>query len=221
MSLFLLFKDEFNGFYKSNVMIILWICLPLIAVLFYLLLPNQEGVQVPVSFVTSGIISSIGGWLAAMMLAIHIIHEKSHHVYDLFLIRPVKRSHIILSKYLAVFFCVAIACIIALSISFFIDYIFINRYSNVMFLETIKSFAVSLAIISIECAAGAFVGVLVSSVVVGIILVVFTHNIASLSIIMPMMTNSQYTLIFPVLIGIILSATFLFFSIMVFKRNQF
>ena len=220
MSLFLLFKDELNGFYKSNVMIILWISLPLLSVIFYLFVPNPDS-QASISFISSGIISSFGGWLAAMMLAIQIIHERSHHVYDLFLIRPVKRSHIILSKYFAVFTCVALACMIALSLSFLVDYIFINKYSSILFLDTIKSFVISLAIISIECAAGAFVGVLVSSVIVGIILVVFTHNIASLTIIMPMMTKTHYTLIFPILFGIGLSIIFLFSSIEVFKRKQF
>ena len=220
MNLFLLFKDELNGFYKSNVMIILWVSLPLLAVIFYLFMPNPDN-QASISFITSGIVSSFAGWLAAMMLAIHIIHEKSHHVYDLFLIRPVKRSQIILSKYFAVFTCVALACIIALSLSFVIDYLFIGKYSNILFFDTVKSFLISLAIISIECAAGAFVGVLVSSVIVGIILIVFTHNIASLTIIMPMMTKTHYNLFFPILIGISLSLIFLFAAIEIFKRKQF
>jgi len=219
VTLWLLFKDELKGFYKSNVMIILWIGLPLLSILFYFFLPNT-GEQASITLITSGIISSFGGWLAAMMLAIHIIHEKSHHVYDLFLIRPVRRSQIILSKYLAVFFCVAMACILALFISFFADYFFINKYSSVLFLETIKSLLISLAIISIECAAGAFVGVLVSSVIVGVILVVVTHNISSLTIIMPLMTTSNYPLLFPVVVGICLSVVFLFFSIEIFKRKQ-
>jgi ABC-2 type transport system permease protein len=218
--LWLLFKDELKGFYKSNVMLVLWIGLPLLSVLFFFFLPNP-GDQVSVTFITSGIISSIGGWLAAMMLAIQIIHEKSHHVYDLFLIRPVRRSHIILAKYFAVFFCVALACILALLLSFFADYLFINKYSSSLLIETIKSFVISLAIISIECAAGAFVGVLVSSVIVGVVLVVVTHNISSLTIIMPMMTNTHYPLFYPIIVGICLSVVFLFFSIAIFKRQQF
>ncbi|MBC8183370.1 ABC-2 transporter permease [candidate division KSB1 bacterium] len=220
MSLWLLFKDELKGFYKSNVMIILWIGLPLLSVIFYLFMPNPDN-QASISFITSGIISSFGGWLAAMMLAIQIIHEESHHVYDLFLIRPVRRSQIILSKYLAVFFCVALACILALFLSFFADYFFINKYSSALVLETIKSLVISLAIISIECAAGAFVGVMVSSVIVGVILVVVTHNISSLTIIMPLMTKPHYPLLYPVVVGISLSVVFLFLSIEMFKRKQF
>jgi len=183
-------------------------------------MPNPDN-QASISFITSGIISSFGGWLAAMMLAIHIIHEKSFHVYDLFLIRPVKRSQIILSKYFAIFTCVALACLIALSFSFLVDYLFVGKYSSILFFDTVKSFVISLAIISIECAAGAFVGVLVSSVIVCIILVVFTHNIASLTIIMPMMLKTHYNLIFPILIGISLSLIFLFAAIEIFKRKQF
>jgi ABC-2 type transport system permease protein len=218
--LWLLFKDELKGFYRSNVMLVLWVGLPLLSILFYFFIPNP-GTQVSITFITSGVISSIGGWLAAMMLAIQIIHEKSHHVYDLFLIRPVRRSEIILAKYFAVFYCVASACIIALLLSFFADYLIINEYSSTLLIETIKSFVISLAIISIECAAGAFVGILVSSVIVGVILVVVTHNVSSLTIIMPMMTNTHYPLLYPIIVGICLSVVFLFFSIAIFKRKQF
>ena len=95
MNFFLLFRDELTGFYKSNVMLILWFALPILSILSFLYFPASDD-EVPLSIITSSIISGFGGWLAAMMLAVHIIHEKSHQVYELFLIRPVKRSHIIL-----------------------------------------------------------------------------------------------------------------------------
>ena len=126
MILSLLYKDELKGFYKSSVMIILWIGLPLLSIISYLFFPDL-GDQTSVSYITSTIISSIGGWLAAIMLAVHIIHEKSHHVYDLFLIRLVKKRDIILSKFLVVFSCVTVACIIALTLSFLLDYLISNK----------------------------------------------------------------------------------------------
>ena len=182
MNFFLLFRDELTGFYKSNVMLILWLGLPFLAIISFLFFPADD--ELPMSFIASSIISAIGGFLASMMLAVHIIHEKSRHVYELFLIRPVKRSHIILAKFFAVFLCVALASILAISLGFTTDYLFLNRFSAQLFENTIESVIISLSIIAIECAAGALVGVLASSVIFGVILVVITHNIASLTVLL-------------------------------------
>lgn len=219
MTLRLLYTDEMRGFYKSNVMIVLWIGLPLLAIVSYILFPDI-GDQTSITYVTSSIISSIGGWLAAMMLAIHIIHEKSHHVYELFLIRPVRRSHIILSKYFAVLSCVGLACLLALIVGFITDYFILDRFSSILFIDTLRSFVIGLAIIAIECAGGAFVGVLVSSILVGVILVVITHNIASLTIIVPIMTKANNVHLLSISSGIILSAVFLFMAIEIFRRKE-
>lgn len=219
MTLLLLYRDELKGFNKSSVMLILWIGLPLLSVISYLAFPNVDE-QLSITYLASTIISSIGGFLAAMMLAVYIIHEKSHHVYDLFLIRPVKRRHIILSKFLAVFSCVSIASVLALTLGFFLDYFILNKFPNVFFWDTVKAFAISVALISIECAAGAFVGVVVSSVLVGVIAVVLTHNIAALTIITPILMKANNTISIVLLSGISLSALFLFLAIEVFKKKQ-
>ena len=217
---FLLFRDELTGFYKSNVMLILWFTLPILSILSFLYFPASDD-EVPLSIITSSIISGIGGWLAAMMLAVHIIHEKSHQVYELFLVRPVKSSHIILAKYYAVFFCVALASLIALSLGFFIDSLFLNRISIQLFYNTMDSVVIGFSIIAIECAAGALVGVLASSVIVGVILVVITHNIASLSIIVPIITKINHPVLTALILGVLLSSLFLMIANVVFKRKQF
>ena len=220
MSLPLLYRDELSGFYKSNVMIILWIGLPLLGITAYISLPNLDK-QTPMSLITSSIISSVGGWLAAIMLAVHIIHEKSHHVYDLFLIRPVHRSHIVLSKFLAVFTCVVSATIISMILSLIVDYFFLQQHSETLFTDTLESLIPSLSIIAMECAAGAFVGVLVSSVLVGIILIVITHNISSLAILLPIMSHYQHTTLLSVAIGVVLTSVFLYLAVALFQRRQF
>jgi len=219
MTLRLLYRDELSGFYKSNVMIILWIGLPFLAIFSYLFFPSLDD-QTSITYITSSIISSIGGWLATMMLAIHIIHEKSHHVYELFLIRPVRRSHIILSKYFAVLSCVASASLLALLVGFVLDCFVLEKFSNTPFIDTLRSFVIGLAIISIECAAGAFVGVIVSSVLVGVILIVITHNIASLTIIIPIITKTSNVILISILSGIILSFIFLFMAIEIFRNKE-
>lgn len=220
MNFFLLFRDELTGFYKSNVMLLLWFALPILSILSLFYFPASDD-EVPLSIITSGIISGIGGWLAAMMLAVHIIHERSHQVYELFLIRPIKRSHIILAKYFAVFLCVALASLFALLLGFFIDAVFLSRFSIQLFYNTIDALIISFSIIAIECAAGALVGVLASSVIVGVILVVVTHNIASLSIIVPIITKINHPVLTAIILGVSLSSLFLMIANVVFKKKQF
>ena len=220
MSLSLLYRDELRGFYKSNVMIILWIGLPLLSVTAYVSLPNLDQ-HTSMALITASIISSVGGWLAAIMLAVHIIHEKSHHVYELFLVRPVYRSHIILSKFFAVFTCVVSAMVIAMILSLVVDYFFIQQHSETLFTDTLESLIPGFSIIAMECAAGAFVGVLASSVLVGIILVVITHNISSLTIMLPIMWHFPHTASLSAAIGMVLSSVFLYLAVALFQRRQF
>ena len=79
MSFLLLFKDELRGFYKSKVMIFLWIGLPALAVLFHLWAPNT-GPELPFTVISALLVSSIGGTLASAMLAVTIINEKTSRV---------------------------------------------------------------------------------------------------------------------------------------------
>ncbi|MFW6196653.1 MAG: hypothetical protein ACOC5D_04875 [Thermoplasmatota archaeon] len=46
MSLKILFKDELRGFYKSKVMIVLWVGLPLLAALIYFW-STETGQEIP------------------------------------------------------------------------------------------------------------------------------------------------------------------------------
>ena len=89
MSLKILFKDELRGFYKSKVMIFLWVGLPILAILIYFWSPDT-GQEIPFAAFSALLLSSIGGTLASVMLAVSIINEKEKNVYDLFLIRPIK-----------------------------------------------------------------------------------------------------------------------------------
>ena len=110
MSLGLLFRDELKGFYKSKVMLTLWVGLPSLTLIIYFASPTSQNISLA-SF-TAIIIGSIGGMLSAAMLVSSIISEKSRHVFDLFVIRPVKRRDIVLSKFLATYLCVTAAGII-------------------------------------------------------------------------------------------------------------
>lgn len=110
MSLRLLFLDELMGYAKSKVMIVLWFGLPLLSFIIHFLQPDTEGL--PISFLVGMVVSSIGGTLSSIMLSTSIVSEKNQHVYELFLIRPVKRSSLLLAKFFSVFLCLIVAVII-------------------------------------------------------------------------------------------------------------
>src|SRR3972149_2472306 len=113
MQMALLFVDELRGFYKSKVMVFLWTGLPIIALLFRFISAGSSGQNISFTLISALIVSSIGGTLASVMLAVFIINEKNRRVYDLFLIRPLKRRDILLAKFFSVYTCVAIASFIA------------------------------------------------------------------------------------------------------------
>lgn len=121
MSFVLLVSDEIKGFYKSKVMIFLWIGLPFLTILIHFWSSLQGG-GIPFTALSAIVTSSIGGTLASVMLAVSIINEKSQHVYDLFLVRPVRRWNIILSKFLAVYVCITVASLLSLLLGVLIDY---------------------------------------------------------------------------------------------------
>jgi len=98
VSLLLLLLDELKGYAKSKVMIVLWFGLPLLSFVIQFISPNElEGM--PISFLVSIVVSSIGGTLSAIMLSTSIVSEKNRHVYELFLIRPVRRSNLMFMNY--------------------------------------------------------------------------------------------------------------------------
>ena len=103
-------------------MIFLWVGLPVIALLFRFISAGSSGQELAFTFISSIVVSSIGGTLAAVMLAVFIINEKNRHVYDLFLIRPIKRQELIVAKFLAVYACVAVASAIAVLVGAVTDY---------------------------------------------------------------------------------------------------
>ena len=113
MKLGLLFIDELLGFYKSKVMVFLWIGLPVIALLFRFISGASSGQEISFTLISSILVSTIGGTFAAVMLSVSIINENNRRVYDLFLIRPLKRRDIILAKFLSVYTCVSVAGFLA------------------------------------------------------------------------------------------------------------
>jgi ABC-2 type transport system permease protein len=220
MSFLLLFKDELLGFYKSKVMIFLWIGLPMLAVLFHLWAPNT-GPQLPFTVISALLVSSIGGTLASAMLAVTIINEKTSRVYDLFLIRPLKRWNIVLSKFFAVYLCLVIASTLALLLGMAIDTFSTGLPSGVVMNSALQSLALSLSMIMISSAVGVLIGVGSPSVLVGVILVIYGGNQISVIPLLPNVLTVPYPAFITVLIGVMISCILLGIAIFVFNRKQF
>jgi ABC-2 type transport system permease protein len=221
MSFFLLLFDELKGFYKSKVMIFLWIGLPVLALLLHGISPAM-GEEMPLLFISSLLISSIGGTLASVMLTVSIIHEKDARTYDLFLIRPIKRWHLMISKFFAVFLCITIASIFALSLGVVLsivqgDSILIESVMT----SVLNSFIMSLSVIALSSAAGVVIGVISPSVIVGVIVVIYIGSNLSILPVLPSLLNLDNPLIMTVLIGVIFTVLLLTVGLFLFNRKQF
>jgi len=200
-------------------MIILWIGIPLLSFLLHFI-PNTE--DFPITSLVAILIASIGGTLAAAMLSTSIASEKSRHVYDLFLIRPVRRRNILLAKFFAVYFCLIIATGISLILGLIVDGLTIGILPEYVLVQTSESLFISLAGMAISCSIGMLFGILVSSVPVAAILSVYLGNqLTALSILPTVFLNFINPILFALIIGILIPTFILTISIMTFNRRQF
>jgi ABC-2 type transport system permease protein len=217
----LLFVDEFRGFYKSKVMLFLWIGLPIVALLFRFVQTGTTGQSIPFTVISALIVSSLAGTLAAVMLTVSIINEKNRHVYELFLIRPLKRRDIMLSKFLSVFTCVAIASLIAIMVGVAADFVTSGALSATVFQDTAKSLAISLSMVAVACSAGVLIGVAAPSVLVGAILVIYGGNQISVIPLVPTLLNLPQADLFTVGLAAVVTITLLLAAVGLFERKQF
>ncbi|MCF2139312.1 MAG: hypothetical protein K9W44_04580 [Candidatus Lokiarchaeota archaeon] len=183
MSLKLLFLDELKGFYKSKVMLVLWIGMPLLSIVIHSLQPETEGI--PLTIFISLMISSLSGTLASVMLSTTIVAEKNQHVYDLFLIRPVKSWHIMLAKWLAVYFCILIATTLSIGVGIIFDLVNTDVPFKILIDGLWDSLAISLSAMAIACSLSVLIGILVNSTMVAAILAIYFGNQLSMLAVLP------------------------------------
>ncbi|MEM4704016.1 MAG: hypothetical protein QXJ02_03000, partial [Candidatus Bathyarchaeia archaeon] len=200
MSFALLVKDEMRGFYKSRVMIFLWFGLPLLTMLLRFWASLQGG-EIPFTALSAVITSSIGGTLSSVMLTVSIINERIQRVYDLFLVRPVKRWNIIVSKFLAVYACVAAASLLSLLLGLAIDYVNMGGVSETVLNDTALSLVTSLSMMAVSSSAGVLIGVVAPSVLVGVILIIYGGNQISALPMIPTILNIPNAKVFTVTLG--------------------
>jgi len=220
MSLPLLLKDELRGFYRSKVMIFLWIGLPLMAVLFQFWSASTQQVF-SFTLLSAVLVSSIGGTLASVMLAVSIINEKNRHVYELFLIRPVKRWNLIAAKFFAVYICIAVASFLAIAMGIGTDYLARGGASGTVLKDTLQSVSISMSMMAVSSAAGVLIGVASPSVLVGAILVIYGGNQISAIPMIPTILNVGNASLFTMSSGILISTVLLILAALIFNKKQF
>jgi ABC-2 type transport system permease protein len=217
MSLSLLLKDELRGFYKSKVMIFLWVGLPALSLLLFVLEPSGGDISLPA--LTAMLVGSLGGVLAAVMLVVSIVNERERHVFDLFVIRPIRRRDIVLSKFAAVYLCVAAAALLAFGVAVGVDLIDKGEIPAGFASTAVDFLVISLSMMAISCSAGVLIGVFSPSVLVGVILVMYGANQLSAVTILPVLTVSSSDF-FPLLPGAAITTVLLILAILVFNKKQ-
>lgn len=107
------------------------------------------------------------------MLATSISTEVTENVYDLYLIRPVRRVDIIRSKFIAVFACVTLAVTISVVVGLIWDGV-LGDFTMDVLVESIREvLVVSVFMIAVSCAVGIFIGLNVDSVLVAAIMSIY------------------------------------------------
>lgn len=221
MQLGLLFTDELRGFYKSKVMIFLWIGLPIIALLFRFTTAGSTGQELSFTLISSLVVSSIGGTLSAVMLTVFIINEKNRHVYDLFLIRPIKRRDLLIAKFLSIYLCVAVASAIAVLTGVAADFIITGTVPPTVLSDAGQSLATTLSMIAVSCGAGVLIGVASPSVLVGAILVIYGGNQISVIPLIPTILGLPDATIFMIALAAVIAIALLGAAIAAFNQKQF
>ncbi|MGH1343847.1 MAG: ABC transporter permease [Nannocystales bacterium] len=186
----LLTRDELLGFAKSKVMLILWIGLPILALLIFVLpiLLNKEPAdsQRSMAALAALLVSSLAGTVSAIMVAVDIGSERKSGVYQLLVIRPLPRDAILWAKYIAVFTCVTLACLIALGTGVAVDLVRGTPLPAEAWSELARSLVSTAGVIAISTAIGVFVGSITTSTLVAVIVVLYAgQNLA----VIPMIPN--------------------------------
>jgi len=219
-SLLLLLWDEFKGFAKSKIMIALWIGLPILSIIMHFLQPATG--DFPISLLTGIFVASVGGLLAAVILSSTMVNELGANVYDLYLIRPVKRWQIIVSKYIAVMISLIIAVFLSFAAGLIVDSIRGMVPTGIFLRFVLDSIIMAIASMSIACAAGLFLGLVIKSVALAVILSIYLGQQLSLVAILPgVLSPSIDPLWFSIGVGIAATVVILAAGIFVYQKKQF
>jgi ABC-2 type transport system permease protein len=222
----LLVKDELIGFAKSKVMLVLWVVLPALALAGYFLLPRvikqSAGANMSAVAFMGFIESSIAGTIAALMVAVDIVSEKNRKVYELYVIRPIPRSAIVLSKFIAVFACVVVACIVSFLLGIVVDAVRGHMLDAAAAYDVLKTLISLTGVVALSAAVGVFFGVTSRTILVAVLLILYVGQNLVIVPMLPMYLGilpNSYWLIMGV--TVVLVTVVLWGSVALFRRQEF
>jgi ABC-type transport system involved in multi-copper enzyme maturation permease subunit len=218
----LLARDELIGFARSKVMLVLWVILPVVAVVGFLTLGQRMGGgMVSATAFMSFLESSIAGTVAALMIAVDLVSERNRNVYVLLAIRPIRREAIVWAKFLAVFGCVTVACVVSLLLGTVVDVVRGAMPTADSLHDAGKALITMTAVIGLSTAAGALFGVLSRSILVAVILVLYVGQNITIVPMLPVYLHvlpNQFWLFMVISYGLL--ALVLWLAGRAFRRTQ-
>ena len=217
MNSMLIYRDELQGFLKSKAFVILIVGLPALVGGLRLAQPDIEGMSF---FIFSAIlIASISGTLGSVLLSTSLTSERSRHVYELFLIRPVARSSLLLGKYFAALTALLVTAIVTLGVSLLVD-VLAGRPGVGIAAAGLEPAILSLAGIAVACSVGMLLGVLVDSIAISAILSVYLGNqLSALAILPAALAPELPAVAIAVAAGLLVPTALLAIAIRIFARK--
>jgi len=225
----LLFVDELHGFAKSAVMIGMWVGMPIVGIALYFLLPSELptnpamarfSVSLPASTFISLMLSSLGGLLAATLVAVEIVNEKTKKVYDLFLIRPVHRSSFMWAKFFAVSLCVSVALAISMWAGIMIDLGRGIEISPLMQETIVEKFISGVGVVMISAAVGILIGILSPNVLTAVLVVWFAGQNVMLIPMLAAFISNDWVFTVTMILTVVLSVVLVGISSLIFSRME-
>lgn len=220
MTLSLLFIDEIKGFYKSKVMAVLWVGLPVITIVMHSIQPSMEGISF--LFIVGLLVASAGGLIGCVTLATSISTELNNHVYDLFLIRPVRRTSLLLAKFIAVVLCILIAIGLSFLAGYILDVATVGLPNEATIRDTMNSLSISIVAMIIACSLGILIGVVINSVAVSAITGIYAGGqLSAIIALIPILLPGEISPhIFVISMGAIVAPIILIVALSLFERKQ-
>jgi ABC-2 type transport system permease protein len=224
----ILVRDEFIGFAKSKVMIVLWIVVPVVALIAFSLIPAEviggglDGKQkLSAATFMSLLMGSIAGLFAGIIPAADIVNEKNRNVYMVFAVRPFPRGLLLWAKFIAVCGCITITCVLSLALGMGLDAVRGHEITVDVLDDALRSMVMMVEVIAMSAALGVVFGVMARSVVVSVLLFIFAGRnlliVPMLPIYMKVLPMSHWIIM---AISTALTAMLMFLAVWMFRRAQ-
>jgi hypothetical protein len=132
-----------------------------------------------------------------------------------------QRRDILLAKFLAVYTGLAIAAVLAVLVGFAFDYVDRGAIPSGLLIDTLKSVGLSLSMTAIASAMGVLIGVISTSVLLGVILVIYGGNQVVGLVMLPMVNDFSGSSLLTFAGAAVIAGLALYGAMRLFNRQQF